>query len=1629
MKKQILAFFTVLTLLSVAFFSLSRMKDPDPTHVSGEPGPKPEFPGEAMAYWEGRLKTPEGENPAFLNLKAKQQITAKRQNAGSSTLAFNIESFGPGNFGGRVRSILVHSQNPERILTAGVSGGVWGSEDAGQTWEPQSDFLSSIAISCMANNPDNPNEVFLGTGEGFFGWGMARGLGVFRSMDFGKTWTQMESTVGQDFYYVNRLAVLQGTGTVLAATRTGIFRSVDHGVSWVKVSSQTTFNRGFVDLKADPSNAAVVLASHYGYQSGSSGEYSVLRVNSPSELSGDLDSGVAAFGPSLSSTGPVTGDLVVYVDQDGTNSIGCTPPSNALELNGKIALIDRGSCPFVDKVKNAQNAGAIAVVIANTEDAVITMGGTDGTITIPSLMISKSNGDTLKAAMASGVNVTLLHEISSDPGSFITRSTDGGQTFQKLTAAEGLPQENVSRMEIGWGTDGVVYISISNDLNQTLGLWRSSDHGQTYAKTASTTAFIERQGWYDLMVGVDPSDSDRIYLGAVDIYRSVNAGATIEKITVWNPAAGEVPQYVHADIHAVAFHPNHPQTLFIGCDGGVYQSENGGDSFSSLNNDLRIVQNYGLAVHPDGTRVITGTQDNGSHLFFGDKDVWLEWYGGDGGICAWDKQDPNYIYGSLPEGELFGSKTMGSSSSVMNLPDTDGALFIQPFVLDPNDGNRLMVGTDNVFLTTEARLTRLADWTDVSGPIGTVYALAFDPFNRETAYAANNAGGLYRTTHLSSGTTFDLIASFSGLVTSIAFDPADSTGDTMFISLTDYRADRVLRTTNGGLDWVSIHGNLPSIPVHDLVMDPVVAGRIFLGTELGLFVGQPSGETYHWELLDYGIAWTRVVKMEWGNENQLWIATHGRGTYRLSRNPVEISSSNFQVSGDGDRFLDKGENHTIQLQLKNATPSDLGPVTVMLENHTSGVIVQPASRTTLLVGDEIALVDFMVELDQVHPLPLDILISGSIEIQGFTHEFSIPLTLCGNPNEFEGTFQYDAETIEPMESQSEIGTSPWVIDSTRSHAGGGALFAVGDGPYSLKSVTSPAFQLVGPQPQLSFWLSYDLQGTEAQYREGLVLDAQIDEGEWFDIGHLASGAPYDGQLHTDNALYLRNAWSGSHDEWRQATVDLSAFSGRNFRFRFRLGSNRLFANFNGGAWIDDVQVEGAAWDESPEPDTQVCTSCTISPSEKAYLYYLPYVSAENDSDSIVTIINAWSESSVEVELIGFDKSGKPLTRYAQTLPASGALVKELSVLFPNQAVNVHWVQIGADSAIEAMTDVVSSETRSAYLASYGVDSSLFVPHIAKNTASFETHLITVNGSPENGAISFLDNLGTSFGIESEFKGWNQSHILARDLLGDQVTTTDWGRLTATAPNTAAMEFFTNPEQSTRIASLGLNRESGTQLRFLHLAADTNLFWTGMVYFNSSQEALHASESYFSAAGELLSEKQVDLGAGEKQTVLFDHTTQPESVPAGSSWMEVNGDQPMVGYELFGSSSLSQNDYFAGLQGSYSQGRSLVFQVFFATESAWTGLVLINVGEESSALLLQAYDVNGNLLESMPTEAIGPKSKALLLGANLFSESTRNQTAWVKAVANGSLWDGFSLWGDHGTVVRKYLAGVRAAVHP
>src|SRR2546425_5102516 len=265
-----------------------------PTHQREEEEQRGEDPGARMRFRLLSLKDENGNIPPDGLLRAKEHMNvmkaAQRQRDKSlsrsgvqpKTAGINPgkwASYGPGNAGGRIRSIVIDPGNPNNMWVGSVSGGIWHSADAGAHWNVVDDFMASLAVSSLIMDPTNSNVMYAGTGE-FFSIGNPegediasngnRGLGVFKSTDGGVTWDQLATTNPADptvcspagpgcpWSYVNRLAISSDGATILAATSAGIERSTDRGATWSQ-----RMNLRMLDVKFNPSNSNFTAAAGY----------------------------------------------------------------------------------------------------------------------------------------------------------------------------------------------------------------------------------------------------------------------------------------------------------------------------------------------------------------------------------------------------------------------------------------------------------------------------------------------------------------------------------------------------------------------------------------------------------------------------------------------------------------------------------------------------------------------------------------------------------------------------------------------------------------------------------------------------------------------------------------------------------------------------------------------------------------------------------------------------------------------------------------------------------------------------------------------------------------------------------------------------------------------------------------------------------------------------------------------------------------------------------------------------------------------------------------------------------------------------------------------------------------------
>lgn len=421
-------------------------------------------------------------------------------------------------------------------------------------------------------------------------------------------------------------------------------------------------------------------------------------------------------------------------------------------------------------------------------------------------------------------------------------------------------------------------------------------------------------------------------------------------------------------------------------------------------------------------------------------------------------------------------------------------------------------------------------------------------------------------------------------------------------------------------------------------------------------------------------------------------------------------------------------------------------------------------------------------------------------------------------------------------------------------------------------------------------------------------------------------------------------------------------------------------------------------------------------------------SADGSEQTWLGIVNTNNEDTA-LDVYGFNDSGDVVARAGSlgVMPPFGKLWISSADLFGAAAPEVTWVQVGSTLPVITYAEIQNATVRSAYLGADSTSSRTFMPHIAVDTAGFETVLSSVNVG-ESGTTASITRqpTGDSAGVDALALAYARESRIIQDYFPELGTDQIWAEINADQANVAAMEYFTRLPNRSQFASLGLNNQSGNTLQFLHVATDTGQFWTGMVYINVGSGAATVTETYYDAAGNVISSAaQPPLDAGGKVTLLFDANNQVR-VPAGTSWVEVSADQPLIGYELFGTPVTSANDTFTGLQGNYSGGQVLAYPHFQMQGGTFTAIVATNLGDQNASMVFEAIGADGHVLQRSAPVNVNAKSKYTAVLDGLFPNAqTLAEGAWIRGVADGSTWAGFTLWGDHLVPARNYLSGVTA----
>ena len=422
------------------------------------------------------------------------------------------------------------------------------------------------------------------------------------------------------------------------------------------------------------------------------------------------------------------------------------------------------------------------------------------------------------------------------------------------------------------------------------------------------------QGWYDNIIAVDPVNPNVVWAGGIDLFRSDDGGANWGVASYWwagITAAG----YAHADQHAITFHPQYNGTtnkiMFVGGDGGLFKTTNARAAvatgstavcnstntsivWSNLNSNIGITQFYDGTVTPDGGTYFGGTQDNGTDLGTNSlgANAWHSIMGGDGGYVAVDPGSTSVMYAeytglSLQKSINGGTSWSGATSGISG---DNGFMFIVPFTMDSNSSTKLWIGGSSLWRT----INGASGWTQASAAMSdssSISAITVAPGNSNIVAAGTSSGKVLVHTSALSATSASTWPSTqprtSAYVSWVAFDPANS--NILYATYATFKSSssdaQVYRSPDRGATWSPIGGSgagtLPDIPVHCIVVDPTIAGRLYIGTDLGVYTTIDYGVTWNLEVTSFANVTTQRLLINTISSNKtLFAFTHGRGVFK-----------------------------------------------------------------------------------------------------------------------------------------------------------------------------------------------------------------------------------------------------------------------------------------------------------------------------------------------------------------------------------------------------------------------------------------------------------------------------------------------------------------------------------------------------------------------------------------------------------------------------------------------------------------------------------------------------------------------------------------------------------------------------
>lgn len=710
-------------------------------------------PDEATKWYYEQRAYPQGFIPADWRENALRHIEQNNL-AQNSTEALSWTQLGPGNIGGRIRSIVVHPTDPNILYIGSVSGGVWKTTSAGSSWFPLKDDMENLAVCSMVMDPTNSNILYAGTGEGYFNGDALRGEGIFKTTDAGATWNRLSSTNNSNFYFVNKLMIDQSTNILYAATRKGLYASTNGGTTFngllvggggadvhcmdveIAYTSPTTiyasfglFNNGSLYRSTDGGSSFSPNLSQSGHgrieiaTSASNPLIAIasfldLSTNGVSLMARTSDGGANWFnmtvpGPSFAGSANYAGaqawyDNITYIDPNNSSVLYAggidfwkSTNSGTNWTQKTNWYVQAGAPPYVHADHHA-----IAFAPYNTN---ILFLGTDGGI-----FKSTNKGDTW-TALNNNLFITQFYYGAVAPS---------GSTYYGGTQDNGTLKSTGSQSwsEIIGGDGGATEVDFSNTNNiygeyVNLCFLKSTNGGSSFSKSMS--GIPVGAGFWDgttdrtLFISpfsMDPNNSSIIVAGTYRVWRTTNSASN------WNAISGDLTGdgtgSNGSSISTVIVAKGNSNVIYAGCSNGRVQvTTDAGANWNLRNTGLPNAYCTRIATDPNNTATAFATFS---------------------GFTAGSK-----VYKTTN----FGVSWTNISSNLPNIP-------VNCIVVNPSNVNNLVIGTDLGIFTTNNGGT---SWVKENNGLANVSVADLDyRASDNKIFAATHGRGMYSTNFVTS---------------------------------------------------------------------------------------------------------------------------------------------------------------------------------------------------------------------------------------------------------------------------------------------------------------------------------------------------------------------------------------------------------------------------------------------------------------------------------------------------------------------------------------------------------------------------------------------------------------------------------------------------------------------------------------------------------------------------------------------------------------------------------------------------------------------------------------------------------------------------------------------------------------